>query len=317
MAGRLEIQNYGDRVVLRSSTGGEGTVVTLTPSEPQEDIEATGVFHRAASCTSKDDAPALAFVGTSCGVFAVDTRTGKQLAQLLGNKREVRCFQAVRDTLYVGVKDTTEPAKSNFGLWAIDMSAITARPIKKVGDWEVVGMVLNSEQSQMAMTYCQWVNGSPWFEVHLFGVHHENGGIEYQQRIGGDGWGKVGFSEDDTMVIIDGQECPIPSQFFSSASASASGAGAAGGAAGAGEVGTAGEAAAAAAAAAAAGAAGGAAGAAVKTTLGKRYKSRGTRGEDGDQKSEMDDSGGHASIRSTRTGRPRARKKRNLNGRGQ
>jgi hypothetical protein len=300
MAGRLEIQDYGDKVVLRggASAGSEGTVVTLTPSPEQESVEATHVFHRSVSCTSRNDTSALAFVGTNCGVFVVDTRTGNQLAQLLGNKRDVRCFQAVRDTLYVGVHDTTEPIDSNFGLWAIDMSAITAHPIKKVGDWEVVEMTLNSKQSQMAITYCQNLNGSYWFEVHLFGVN-ENGGIEYQERIGGDGWGKVQFSEDDTKVIIDVQEFPIPSQFLlsSASSSSAGGAVAAPGGAVAAPGG-------AVAAPGGAVAAPGGEAVAVKTTLGKRERSgnesRGEDGEDGDKKSEKNDDVAHDSSRVTK-----------------
>ena len=146
------------------------------------------------------------------GVFVVDLTTGKQSAQLLGNKREVRCFLPIKNILYVGVKDRTESLEENVGMWAIDLSTASPQPVD-IGDWEVCAMTLNSKETQMAATYCETVNGNFWFQVHLFGVD-KTGAITHQQRIGDDGWGEVRFSDDDTKVIIDNTEYLIPSQYL-------------------------------------------------------------------------------------------------------
>ena len=211
MARRLEIQDYGGKIVLRAHEGeaggkGEAAVVTLAPTPAVDSVDATVVFH-------PDPGLGHAFVGTDCGVFVVNTNTGKQVAQLLGNRREVQCFQAIQNLLYVGVKDKTEPSELNFGLWTIDMATLAASHVEKTGEWEVTAMTLNSKQNQMAATYCENVNGNFWFQVHLFGVD-KSGSINYQQRIGEDGWGVVRFNDDGKKVIIDGREWSVPTQYL-------------------------------------------------------------------------------------------------------
>jgi hypothetical protein len=211
MAGRIEIQNYGDKVVFKNGEAEEVTVQLKAVPATDEPIEATGVVHVE---DFDKGGPAVAFVGTECGVFAIDTNTGAQKAQLLGSKRMVRCFQVIKKTLYVGVKDKTSPTSENFGLWTIDTEKIEAHPIEKVGDWEIVAMTLNSTESQMAATYCDNVNGNYFFEVHLLGISPDGRELTHQTRIGGDGWGEVVFKEDDKCVIIDNTEFPIPAQYL-------------------------------------------------------------------------------------------------------
>ena len=209
MSGRVEIQDYGDKVVFKDLEGKE-TIVDLKVAVPKNDtIEATEVIH---INDGNKSGPSLAFVGTDCGVFVIDTTNGVQKSHLLGNKRVVRCFKLVKKTLYVGVKDYTTPVSENFGLWKIDVTNIEAHPVKKVADWEVSAMVTNSKETQMAATYCQNINGSYWFEVHLFSIHEDE--LTYQTRIGEDGWGNVEFKEDDKSILIDKSEYPIPAEYL-------------------------------------------------------------------------------------------------------
>lgn len=218
MAGRVEIKDYGSKVVLQK--GGEDeedVVLALTPSPAAEDLEASLVLHLDLDVvldhSTEGEPSQVAFIGTNYGVFVVDVVTGEQISQLLGNDRRVECFQLISRTLYVGVKDVTQETDNSFGLWAVDLATMKASPIKKVGDWDVIAMTLNSTQTQMAATYCDISNGNYWFEVHLFGVE-KDGSISYQGRIGGDGWGKVHFSDDDNSVLIDKTAFPIPSKYL-------------------------------------------------------------------------------------------------------
>ena len=75
MARRLEIQNYGDKIVYKNEEAKE-TEVTLKPVEKtDEPIEAIEVIH---VTDFNKDGPDLAFVGTDCGIFVIDTKTGMQ-----------------------------------------------------------------------------------------------------------------------------------------------------------------------------------------------------------------------------------------------